>query len=320
VGAGERAHWHVAAARQASGIQIAGVADLDPHRLADLGHKCGIDRLYPDVASMLEDEEIDLLDIVTPPWVRLAVVQEAWKRGIRRFLIEKPVALTRSELEKLRDLSKEGLIVVNTQYRWMPHWARLLTLLAKGELGEIKLIACTTREDVMDQGTHVLDLAVLAMNLTGLRSPKLLSVSNKAFLDYGPSRVPADLAAVFRCEGAYLVCEHGPSAPSVPGEDLARSWAHIQMQIVGTKGTIWVSLDQGWELKTDTTHETGQTVFRRDDILAQAAMLTELDAAIASQRAHAFPTSIEKAADSMDMILKMCELAAIERPRSVTHA
>src|ERR687890_136183 len=79
--------------------------------------------------------------------------------GARNILIEKPIGLRPSETRRLRELGEECFIAVNTQYQWMPHWQRFWGLFENRELGQVRLLRASTRTNILEQGSHILDLA-----------------------------------------------------------------------------------------------------------------------------------------------------------------
>src|SRR6185436_10771457 len=136
------------------------------------GEAFGIARRYRDMAEAIRAEQPELVDIVTPPTVRAAIVEPAIAAGAAALLIEKPLALTPSETRRLAELGRDRLIAVNTQYQWMPHWQRFWHLLAEGGLGRVRLLRASTRCNILEQGPHIIDLALKAAACAGLPNPE----------------------------------------------------------------------------------------------------------------------------------------------------
>lgn len=157
VGAGARAQSHLAAMRTTDTVEIVGLCELDPTRLATTADTFGITARYSDMATAIAATQPDLVDIVTPPQIRLSIVQQAVDAGAPAILIEKPIALTPSESRALAALGEQRLIAVNTQYQWMPHWQQIWGLLRAGHIGDIWAIRASTRVNILEQGPHILD-------------------------------------------------------------------------------------------------------------------------------------------------------------------
>jgi predicted dehydrogenase len=246
VGCGKRAQAHVAAMLASGAIDLVALCDLDQQKLHATGEKFGISRRYRDMEAMIRAEEPELVNIVTPPIIRAAIVEPAIAAGAPALLIEKPLALTPSESRRLVVLGRDRLIAVNTQYQWMPHWQRFWGLLAKRGLGAVRTLRASTRCNLLEQGPHILDLALNAAALSGLPDPEWVLAACDGLERFGPTPVPADTSATIGLGEARLYFNAGPSAPEVPGETVI--WYQQQVEIIGERGRLWVSLNQGWSL------------------------------------------------------------------------
>jgi predicted dehydrogenase len=307
------------AMRNSGAVELVAACDLQEERLRTLGDKHAVPTLYRDLAAMIRWEKPDLVDIVTPPTIRVGVVEAAIEAGAKNILIEKPIALRPGESKRLEELSRESgcFIAVNTQYQWMPHWQRFWRLIEGGRLGEIHTIRCGTRTNILEQGPHVLDLALRAAALGGLEGPEWVLAASTGVEHFGRVPVPADTAATIGLGRARLHWNQGPSAAEVPGESVF--WYHIQVEIVGSRGRLWVSLNKGWELWLDGKVERGDTAWPRDDGLAQAALFTELRDRIQGGTTDQFPTRLEVASRNSDVMFA-CYASALGNGRVLLPA
>src|SRR5262249_5121993 len=110
VGCGGGALPHIAALLAAGADELGALCDGDEQRLHATGEKFGIARRYRDMAEAIRDEQPELVDIVTPPTIRAAIVEPAIAAGAPALLIEKPLALTPSESRRLAELGRDRLI------------------------------------------------------------------------------------------------------------------------------------------------------------------------------------------------------------------
>jgi len=312
VGCGPRGDAHMAAMRASGAVELIAACDLQEERLRTVGGKHGVPRLYRDIEEMIRRERPDLVDIVTPPTVRVGIVEAAIAAGARNVLIEKPIGLRPSECRRLADLGRSCFIAVNTQYPWMPHWRRFWDLIGSGALGDVRTIRCGTRTNILEQGPHVLGLALRAASLAGLPHPQWVLAAAAGVERIGQVPVPADVSATIGLGEARLFWNQGPSAAEVPGETVY--WFHIQTEIIGTNGRLWVSLNRGWELWLEGRHERGDTAWPRDDVLAQAAMFVELRDRILDGTTADFPARIEVAARHADLMFA-CYASALGNAR-----
>ena len=106
----------------------------------------------------------------------------------------------------------------------------------------------------------------------------------------------------------------GPSAPEVPGETVY--WYHMQVEIVGDRGRLWVSLNQGWQLWRDGTITCGETAWPKNDEEAQEALYVALRDTLlgTGEQWREFPTRIAVAARTA-AILFACVRSAAESRR-----
>jgi predicted dehydrogenase len=302
------------AAMHASGaVDLVAACDLHADRLRLAGEKQRVPRLYRDLAEMIRTEQPDLVDIVTPPTIRVGIVEAAMRAGARNILIEKPIGLKPSESRRLAELGKHAFIAVNTQYQWMPHWQQFWGLITDGALGQVRTIRCSTRTNILEQGPHVIDLALRAAFAAGLPEPQWVLAGASGAERFGNTPVPQDVSATIGLGDARVFWNQGPSAPEVPGETVY--WYHIQVEVVGSRGRLWVSLNKGWELWLEGQPvERGDTAWPRDDGLAQAAMFVELRDTIRAGTTADFPTRIEIAARNTDLMFA-CYASALGNGR-----
>lgn len=314
VGCGARAQAHIAAMLESGAVELVAACDLDEQKLNATADAFKIFGRYHDLAEMIRRTQPELVDIVTPPSLRASVIEPALAAGAPAVLIEKPVALTPSELRRVAALGRDRLIAVNTQYQWMPHWQRFWGLLRGGGLGEIRAIRASTACNILEQGPHILDLALTAAAASGLPGPQwaLAACAGRDYL--GDTPVPADTSATIGLGAARLHLNAGPSAPLVPGETVI--WYQQQVEVTGSRGRIWVSLNQGWQLWLDGAFEAGATGWPRNDGEAQRALFTELRDTLhgPAEAWRSFPTRMEVAARNADVMFA-CYASAIAGAR-----
>ncbi|MEB3321620.1 MAG: Gfo/Idh/MocA family oxidoreductase [Synechococcaceae cyanobacterium] len=94
-----------------------------------------------DYRSLLEDPAVEAIVIATPPEPRFPLAMEALEAG-KHLLLEKPVALDAARVEELqrRALQLERCVAVDFEYRAVPLFRQLASLLEQGVLGEPWLV------------------------------------------------------------------------------------------------------------------------------------------------------------------------------------
>jgi predicted dehydrogenase len=256
---------------------------------------------YREIGELVEQTHPDLVAILTHPTARAVPLATAVGAGARTILIEKPVALTPTELDRVEAAAGDAFVMINTQYQWMPHWQRYLSLIGAGALGEVRSIRASVGVDILEQGPHALSLAMAAAEAAGLPEPTWTLAAADGTFDFDGIAVPADILATYELGEARLTLTAGTVAPPVPGETV-RAFQQ-QTEIVGALGRIWVSLDQGSQLWLVDAHEDGPTSWDRDDYASQTGLFAAIAEAIAQPELRAaFPTRLEVAAGQARML------------------
>ena len=85
--------------------------------------------LYASAEELLASERLDFCDVSTPPFTRLALVEEAARRGVH-LLCEKPMALGLADAERIAALVREAGVVFKPchQYHHSPLWTAVRDL------------------------------------------------------------------------------------------------------------------------------------------------------------------------------------------------
>jgi predicted dehydrogenase len=91
---------HIPSLHRVGRAQITAVCDKDPSLLATVGKKLRTAAQYQDVGEMLSREDLDVVDICTPPQTHAALATLAAESGCH-VLVEKPATLTVQEFDSL---------------------------------------------------------------------------------------------------------------------------------------------------------------------------------------------------------------------------
>lgn len=136
VGAGAISAVHFTGYERA-GAEIVAVVDVDASRAQDRAETYGA-RVYTDMVEMLENEHLDAVSIVTPPFAHAEQVILAAKHGLHIFS-EKPFALTSDQArEMIAAVNEAGVtLAVNFAHRHFEGTTVVRDMIADGTLGEI---------------------------------------------------------------------------------------------------------------------------------------------------------------------------------------
>lgn len=92
VGAGFASHFHCRSFAKVAGIdvRVKSAADVDLEKAAALARDFGLAEYHSDYRALIDDPEIDVIDICTPPFLHSAMTIEALEAG-KHVICEKPL-------------------------------------------------------------------------------------------------------------------------------------------------------------------------------------------------------------------------------------
>ncbi|MFC4776257.1 Gfo/Idh/MocA family protein [Paenibacillus sp. GCM10023252] len=136
VGFGGIARAH-AKAYQENGWKIEAVADPDPSARREAVEKFGVTKVYEDYAELIEDAEVEVIDLLTQPTLRLPVVREAMKAG-KPLITEKPLGTSIEECLSMVELAESAGVpfAVHQNYRWYRNSYLAHHLITQGLIGK----------------------------------------------------------------------------------------------------------------------------------------------------------------------------------------
>lgn len=135
---------HLPALARVRGVDIVALADTDPERLADLAARVPGALGYTDYRALLEDDRVELVAVCVPV-TRHAEIATAVLRAGRHLFVEKPLALTLEECDRLVAEAREAEAAgqrsaVGFNLRSHRLLRRARAAIAAGTLGEIELV------------------------------------------------------------------------------------------------------------------------------------------------------------------------------------
>jgi len=141
VGTGFVGPFHVDAVRRGGYGEVVVVAGSDLERTQRKAQALGVARATSDLASILDDPEIDVLHICTPNDTHVDIARRALEAG-KHVVVEKPLALTSADARSLEQLAVECRLhaAVAFTYRGYPMVRRARQAVADGEIGSVRLV------------------------------------------------------------------------------------------------------------------------------------------------------------------------------------
>lgn len=212
----------------------------------EIATKYHVPNAYPELSDMLAAEDLDIVDICTPPQVHAPIAVEALEHGCH-VMIEKPMALKTSDCDEMINAAKKAgkkLCALHTQL-FTPPFMKARKLVADGAIGEfigMRLFHSDPREAMImrqDSWLHKLPGGLIGetaphpvyMSLVFLNKAKSVDIYAKNFLEH--PWAPFD---EFRIE------LEGEKAMSSITISYASNRGEIYIDILGTEGVIHFDL------------------------------------------------------------------------------
>ena len=302
---GGRAHGHADAYQYVKRGRVVAVCDLRQEAMDEFGDKFDVPARYTDYREMFEKEKPELVQVSTPPTVRLEVLEAAEAAGVPLAIVEKPLAIQGEDYIKLRDFvarKPKIKVAINHQLQFHPRRQALQKLVAEGAIGDLRFIEASSGMNLAYQGTHSLQ-AIGAFNPA---NPTTVfgqvaganGVQPNAKEHYAPDQ---SLAAVEYDNGVQATLRCGENAPRVPRGDAI--YQHKRIAVYGMKGyvhwTMW-----GWETMIDGVYASGEHEYPDEDVLGQAAMCDAMFAWL-DDDSQLHPLNLERALVDFNVILAL---------------
>jgi len=223
---------HAGAYQRCDRTRLVAAADVNAERLAALGRRRGVERLYADYRAMLDREQLDVVSICTPTRTHGEVALEVARRPVKGIYLEKPIAQNLADADRMiAAFQAAGIVVaVNHVRTWDPYYDRVRRLIAKGAIGAPHAIMAHWHEGAAFGGTHLLDLLRFLLN----------AEAEWVFgqLDAGAGRFDPGARGTIGFPNSVQVYVSGADGHAAPAE----------LDIVGTEGRIRIGNERYPEL------------------------------------------------------------------------
>jgi len=119
--------------------------DVEVDRAVTFAEQWGVPRSYASLSELLQQEEVDIVHVCTPPREHAGLAIQCLQAGVTA-LVEKPPTLSLAEIDELIAAQRASAAGVATvfQHRFGPGALRLRAMAAAGDLGRPLLATCAT--------------------------------------------------------------------------------------------------------------------------------------------------------------------------------
>ncbi len=241
IGLGRHGLRHVQALQQIDDVQLIAVCDTRADALAQVTKDHDDVKAYTVWEQLLENENLDLVSVVTNGPSHAPITIAAAQSGVRYILCEKPIATSVHDALAMIDVCRQKGVRLTVSHgrRWVSSYQKLRDLIADGAIGKLAHFWFTCGGGLFaGNGGHILDLA------------RMLSGSNATSVvgRLDESGAPNPRGAEFRDPGALALYwfENGMRMVVDMFEDLI---VPPRIEIVGSQGRITIEdLTGRWEI------------------------------------------------------------------------
>lgn len=131
-------HRHLPVYKKIRDAEVSAICDKQESIAKSVASRFGVGRYYSDFSEMLSKEELDVVDICTPPQTHVLLATEAMEAGCH-VLVEKPLAMNVNNVNKMFKVSEKRhvkLCVVH-QNLFNPAVQKARSLVDSGIVGDL---------------------------------------------------------------------------------------------------------------------------------------------------------------------------------------
>ena len=151
---------HARGYQRVPGCRIVATTETDPEKSAQFAEDFGAERMYTDYREMLEAEDLDLVSVCTWPTTHCDITVAAAAKQPKGIMCEKPLAITLGQADRMLAACKANGVALATgyQHRWDAQAIQARNWIDAGRIGDPVFFWGHCSLDLMNNGTHVLDL------------------------------------------------------------------------------------------------------------------------------------------------------------------
>jgi predicted dehydrogenase len=223
IGCGGRGNTHARALTDSDRFDLRAVCDIDADRAETFAEEYDLPAWYTDADTAIETVDPAHVTFVTPPRIRLPLVEQVLVHEPASMLFEKPISNDFGEALTIADRieASETRVAVCHQHIWGREHRALRGWLDDDRIGDVRRLTATTKGGLSGHGCHLFHKLswLLDANPTAVRA----HCSGTDELDPDDPDVghvqPTDATVeLVYPDGVRAFCHLGPEAPDVPAQ------------------------------------------------------------------------------------------------------
>lgn len=153
VGCGAVTKGHLQAFQKIPNTRVTSIVDINERQAERVAKEWKVPKLFTTLSDALSQDDIDVVDIATPPQIHASQAVEAMEQG-KSVIIEKPMTTTLEDAQKILDCYHKTGSKASVIHNWLFDQPTLAakSMVAEGRIGEIfnvEVEAMQTLEDEM---------------------------------------------------------------------------------------------------------------------------------------------------------------------------
>ena len=148
VGTGEIANMNILGYLYSHNAEVVAVSDVDILNAGKKLERWGLRtvKIYSDYKKMIDREDLDIIEILTPHHLHAPMTEYAAKAGISGISVQKPLAHTISDCEKMIQICKQEKVKLKLyeNFRFYPSHLEAKKLLDMGLIGDLMTFRINT--------------------------------------------------------------------------------------------------------------------------------------------------------------------------------
>ena len=164
IGLGGMGGAHAEAVKLETNCELVAGAEINIERAKTWSERFNVKAIYDDYEKMLDEQQPDIVIIPTQAPMHYLPTIAAAQRGIHVFC-EKPIALNLIQADEMVETCDQHRVkfAINHIKRASPYNRHVLSLIEKGEIGDVVLLKATDKggrkvgNSLMEMGTHLYD-------------------------------------------------------------------------------------------------------------------------------------------------------------------
>jgi predicted dehydrogenase len=146
IGAGYFAPFHYEAWTRIPEVEIVALSDRTEDKAASIVAQYGVPRSYADWREMIDREQPDFVDIITPPDTHEEMCRYAAERGVH-IICQKPLAPSYAISRRIVECARAAgvRLMVHENFRWQPWYRGIKRIQNDGIIGDFTHLAFSMR-------------------------------------------------------------------------------------------------------------------------------------------------------------------------------